>query len=124
MEDGAIFSHYVQMGPVSLKACDGDMQRSLAGKLCRQIMQCMLDSLGQHSCSVAVLGGGENSCVSEQPEIIISDTRIEQAAAFLCMANLRPLPQWGDFMLSLGNIKCPSWNMPMGDDPYNVTVLF
>jgi len=28
-----------------------------------------------------------------------------------------------DFMLSLGNIKCPSWKMHMGDGPYDGTIL-
>ena len=26
-------------------------------------------------------------------------------------------------MLSLGNIKCPPWNMHMGDGPYDGTIL-
>ena len=47
-------------------------------------------------------------------------------------SRLRPFLAWetfdhcyngDDLMLSLGNIKCPSWNMPMGEDPYIGTIL-
>jgi len=47
MEDGAIFSHHVQVSPVGLKTCDVNIDRGLYRKVCCQIVQCLLHSLGQ-----------------------------------------------------------------------------
>ena len=47
MEYGAIFSHHVQVGPVGLKACDVHIQSGFFRELYCQIVQCMLDRLGQ-----------------------------------------------------------------------------
>jgi hypothetical protein len=47
LQDAAIFSHHVKVGAVGLEACDVDMQSGFFGKLYRQIVQHMSDSLGQ-----------------------------------------------------------------------------
>lgn len=48
VDDGAMFSHHVKVGPVGLKAYNVNMQSGLFGKLYRQIVQRMLNSRNQH----------------------------------------------------------------------------